>query len=48
VLMVGMPISTGITASVPYVSENGVFTLLDLIMAIGLRMFNEGEALADI
>ncbi|GKG20204.1 hypothetical protein Tco_0380005 [Tanacetum coccineum] len=27
-----MPISTGITASVPYVSENGVSPLLDLII----------------
>ncbi|GJS77895.1 hypothetical protein Tco_0727776 [Tanacetum coccineum] len=32
VLKVGMPISTGITASVPYVSENGVSLLLDLII----------------
>nr|GEZ76580.1 hypothetical protein [Tanacetum cinerariifolium] len=32
VLKVGMPISTGITASVPYVSENGVSSLLDLII----------------
>nr|GEW86566.1 hypothetical protein [Tanacetum cinerariifolium] len=32
VLKVGMPISTGITASVPYVSENGVFPLLDFII----------------
>nr|GEU35486.1 hypothetical protein [Tanacetum cinerariifolium] len=39
----------------PYVSENGVSSLLDLIMAsvcsfhqtIGLRMFDEGKALAD-
>ncbi|GJX09644.1 hypothetical protein Tco_0199503 [Tanacetum coccineum] len=30
---VGMPISTGMTASVPYVSENGVSLLLDFIMA---------------
>ncbi|GKA20734.1 retrotransposon protein, putative, ty1-copia subclass [Tanacetum coccineum] len=29
---VGMPISAGITASVPYVSENGMSSLLDLIM----------------
>ncbi|GJT25231.1 hypothetical protein Tco_0895168 [Tanacetum coccineum] len=29
---VGMPISAGMTASVPYVSENGVSPLLDLIM----------------
>ncbi|GKD06230.1 hypothetical protein Tco_1181204 [Tanacetum coccineum] len=32
VLKVGMPISAGITASIPYVSENGVSSLLDLIM----------------
>ncbi|GKC46111.1 hypothetical protein Tco_1063833 [Tanacetum coccineum] len=32
VLKVVMPISTGITASVPYVSENGVSPLLDLII----------------
>ncbi|GKF90491.1 hypothetical protein Tco_0274192 [Tanacetum coccineum] len=32
VLKVGMPISTGITAFVPYVSENGVSPLLDLII----------------
>nr|GFB66209.1 hypothetical protein [Tanacetum cinerariifolium] len=46
---------TGITASVPYVNENGVSSLLDLIMAsvclfyqaIGLGMLNGGEALAD-
>nr|GEU74810.1 hypothetical protein [Tanacetum cinerariifolium] len=31
-LKVGMPISTGITASIPYVSENGVSPLLDLII----------------
>ncbi|GJY96213.1 hypothetical protein Tco_0512574, partial [Tanacetum coccineum] len=30
---VGMPISAGMTASVPYVSENGVSPLLDFIMA---------------
>nr|GEW44056.1 hypothetical protein [Tanacetum cinerariifolium] len=55
VLKVGMPISTGITASAPYVNENGVSPLLDLIMAsvfpfyqdIGLGMFNRGEALAN-
>ncbi|GJR21224.1 hypothetical protein Tco_0969751 [Tanacetum coccineum] len=57
VLKVGMPISTGITAFVPYVSENGVSLLLDLIIvrcsvcpfhqAIGLRMFNGSKALAD-
>nr|GEV17279.1 hypothetical protein [Tanacetum cinerariifolium] len=47
--------SAGITASAPYVNENGVSLLLDLIMtsvcpfyqAIGLGMFNGGEALAD-
>nr|GEW12223.1 ribonuclease H-like domain-containing protein [Tanacetum cinerariifolium] len=32
VLKVGMPISAGITASAPYVNENGVSPLLDLIM----------------
>ncbi|GJS30349.1 hypothetical protein Tco_0490969 [Tanacetum coccineum] len=32
VLKVGMPISTRTTASVPYVSENGVSSLLDLII----------------
>ncbi|GJU14451.1 RNA-directed DNA polymerase [Tanacetum coccineum] len=32
VLKVGMPISAGITAYVPYVSENGMSSLLDLIM----------------
>ncbi|GJU86860.1 hypothetical protein Tco_1294406 [Tanacetum coccineum] len=32
VFCVGMPISVGITASVPYVSEKGVSPLLDLIM----------------
>nr|GEU38669.1 hypothetical protein [Tanacetum cinerariifolium] len=32
VLKVGMLISSGITASVPYVSENGVSPLLDLII----------------
>nr|GEY48912.1 ankyrin repeat-containing domain, PGG domain protein [Tanacetum cinerariifolium] len=47
VLKVGMPISAGITASAPYGNENGVPPLLDLIMAIGLRMLNGGEALAD-
>nr|GEW72922.1 hypothetical protein [Tanacetum cinerariifolium] len=47
VLKVGMPISAGITASAPYVNENDVSPLLDLIMAIGLGMFNGGEALAD-
>nr|GFA38433.1 hypothetical protein [Tanacetum cinerariifolium] len=31
-LKVGMPISTGITASVPYVSENSVYPLLDFII----------------
>nr|GEY67811.1 hypothetical protein [Tanacetum cinerariifolium] len=31
-LKVGMPISAGITASAPYVNENGVSPLLDLIM----------------
>nr|GEV60251.1 transposase (putative), gypsy type [Tanacetum cinerariifolium] len=35
VLKVGMPISTGITAFVPYVSENGVYPLLDLIIVYG-------------
>nr|GEW49947.1 hypothetical protein [Tanacetum cinerariifolium] len=55
VLMVGMRISAGITTSAPYVNENGVSSLHDLIMAsvcpfyqaIGLGMFNEGEALVD-
>nr|GEW00940.1 transposase (putative), gypsy type [Tanacetum cinerariifolium] len=55
VLKVGMPISAGITASAPYVNENGISPLLDLIMAsvypfyqaIGLGMLNGGEALAD-
>nr|GEZ91379.1 cold-regulated 47 [Tanacetum cinerariifolium] len=55
VLKVGMPISAGITASTPYVNENGVSSLLDLIMAsvgpfyqaIGLGMLNGGKALAD-
>nr|GEW04671.1 hypothetical protein [Tanacetum cinerariifolium] len=32
VLMVSIPVSTGITASVPQVSENGVSPFLDLIM----------------
>ncbi|GKF74681.1 hypothetical protein Tco_0221013, partial [Tanacetum coccineum] len=32
VLMVGMPISAGITAFVPYVNKNDVTPLLDLIM----------------
>nr|GEY43195.1 hypothetical protein [Tanacetum cinerariifolium] len=32
VLKVGMPISVGMTASVPYVSENSVYSLLDLII----------------
>ncbi|GJX71898.1 hypothetical protein Tco_0309069 [Tanacetum coccineum] len=32
VLKVGIPIFAGITASVSYVSENGVFPLLDLII----------------
>ncbi|GKE94793.1 hypothetical protein Tco_1579648 [Tanacetum coccineum] len=32
VLSVGMPISAGMSASVSYVSENGVSPLLDLIM----------------
>ncbi|GKC68572.1 hypothetical protein Tco_1101170, partial [Tanacetum coccineum] len=32
VLRVGMPISAGITAFIPWVSENGVSLLLDLIM----------------
>ncbi|GJW21952.1 hypothetical protein Tco_0032574 [Tanacetum coccineum] len=36
VLSVGMPISTGMTASVTYVNENGVSPLLDFIMAIEL------------
>nr|GEX78792.1 hypothetical protein [Tanacetum cinerariifolium] len=40
VLKVGMPISTRITAFVPYVSENGVFSLLDLII---VRYFFDGE-----
>ncbi|GKD65516.1 hypothetical protein Tco_1307624 [Tanacetum coccineum] len=47
VLSVGMPISVGMTASVPYVNENGVSSLLDFIMAIGLRMFNRSKVLAD-
>ncbi|GJW67858.1 hypothetical protein Tco_0122282 [Tanacetum coccineum] len=37
VLKVGMPISTGITACVPYVSENGVSPLLDLIIVRAIR-----------
>nr|GEZ72694.1 hypothetical protein [Tanacetum cinerariifolium] len=32
VLSVGMPISTGMTASISYVSENGVSLLLDLVI----------------
>ncbi|GJS40779.1 hypothetical protein Tco_0565822 [Tanacetum coccineum] len=32
VLIVGMPISAGMTASVPYVNENGVSPLLDFII----------------
>ncbi|GJY22698.1 hypothetical protein Tco_0396356 [Tanacetum coccineum] len=32
VLSVGMPISAGMTAFVPYVSEKGVSPLLDLII----------------
>ncbi|GKC08431.1 hypothetical protein Tco_1000041, partial [Tanacetum coccineum] len=49
VLKVGMPIYTGITASTPYVNENGVSPLLDLIMlrSIGLGMFNGGKALTE-
>nr|GFB75132.1 reverse transcriptase domain-containing protein [Tanacetum cinerariifolium] len=55
ILKVGMPISAGITASAPYVNENGISSLLDLIMAsvypfyqaVGLGMFNGGESLAD-
>nr|GEX08000.1 hypothetical protein [Tanacetum cinerariifolium] len=47
VLKFGMPILAGITASDPYVNENGVSPLLDLIMAISLEMLNKGEALAD-
>ncbi|GJT09209.1 hypothetical protein Tco_0843671 [Tanacetum coccineum] len=55
VLSVGMPISTGMTTSVPYVYENGVSLLLDFIMtaicsfyqAISLRMFNGSKVLAD-
>ncbi|GJY06258.1 putative reverse transcriptase domain-containing protein [Tanacetum coccineum] len=31
---VGMPISAGMTASVPYISENGVSPLLDFIMVL--------------
>ncbi|GJX35233.1 hypothetical protein Tco_0246790 [Tanacetum coccineum] len=52
---VGMPISAGMTASVPYVSENGVSPLLDLIMtpvcpfdqAIYLWVLHGGKTLAD-
>nr|GEX08150.1 hypothetical protein [Tanacetum cinerariifolium] len=39
VLVVGMPISTGITASVPYVNENGVSPLFDLIMDSFCKIF---------
>ncbi|GJX85050.1 hypothetical protein Tco_0335824 [Tanacetum coccineum] len=46
-LSVGMPISVGMTASVPYGNENEVSPLLDFIMAIGLRMFNRSKVLAD-
>ncbi|GJY25605.1 hypothetical protein Tco_0400331, partial [Tanacetum coccineum] len=37
VLSVGMPISAGMTASVPYVNENGVSPLLDFIMVSSVR-----------
>nr|GEW25424.1 hypothetical protein [Tanacetum cinerariifolium] len=37
--MVGMPISTGITASVPYVNDNGVSPLFDLIMDSFCKIF---------
>ncbi|GJW35517.1 hypothetical protein Tco_0058437 [Tanacetum coccineum] len=47
ILSVGMPIFAGMTASVPYVNEDGVSPLLDFIMAIGLRMFNRSKVLAD-
>ncbi|GJR91667.1 hypothetical protein Tco_0215678 [Tanacetum coccineum] len=49
VLKVGMLISTGITSSVPYVNENGVSPLLDLIIvrSVGLGMFNGSKALVD-
>ncbi|GJU96198.1 hypothetical protein Tco_1320954 [Tanacetum coccineum] len=52
---VGMPISAGMTASMPYVSKNGVSPLLDLIMtpvcpfdqAICLWVLHGGKTLAD-
>nr|GEV94900.1 hypothetical protein [Tanacetum cinerariifolium] len=44
---VGMPISAGMIASIPYVNENGVSPLPDFIMAIGLRMFDRSKVLAD-
>ncbi|GJX37242.1 hypothetical protein Tco_0250545 [Tanacetum coccineum] len=47
VLSVGMSISVGMTASVPYVNENRVSSLLDYIMAVGLRMFNRSRVLAN-
>nr|GEU78650.1 hypothetical protein [Tanacetum cinerariifolium] len=47
VLNVGMPISAGMTASIPYVNENGVSSLLDIIMTIGLGMFDRSKVLAD-
>nr|GEV69975.1 transposase (putative), gypsy type [Tanacetum cinerariifolium] len=53
VLNMGMPIFAGMTASIPYVNENGVSSLLDFIMvrsfyqAIGLQMFNSFKMLAD-
>ncbi|GJV42606.1 hypothetical protein Tco_1421046 [Tanacetum coccineum] len=56
ILKVGIPIFAGMTTSVPYVSENGVSPLLDLILcasvcsfhqAIGLWEFDESKALAD-
>nr|GEV56804.1 hypothetical protein [Tanacetum cinerariifolium] len=47
VLSVGKPISAEMTTSVPYVNENGVSSLLDFIMAIGLRIFDRTKVLAD-
>nr|GEV25119.1 hypothetical protein [Tanacetum cinerariifolium] len=50
-----MPISVGMTASVPYVNVNGVSPLLDFIMAaicsfhqtIGLRVLNRSKVSAN-
>ncbi|GJV23644.1 hypothetical protein Tco_1376339 [Tanacetum coccineum] len=43
VLKVGMPISTRITASAPYVNENGVSLILDLIMTLDWDVYEGKE-----